>query len=91
MSAPTDGLAHAVSFCERDAQAAIDRLRQEDLLSDAEYWALQKVVALAGCLRRLLPERTVVELHNAFGAPGDFGYDTAVGDALYRLYRGDAK
>lgn len=88
MSAPTDELARAVSFCERDARAAIERLRQEDLLSDAEYWALQKVVALAGCLRRLLPERTVADLHSAFGAPGDFGYDTAVGVALDRLYRG---
>jgi len=29
---------------------------------------------------------TVAELHGAFGAPGDFGYETPIGSALARLY-----
>jgi hypothetical protein len=47
-------------------------------------------VELVRCLRRLLAGRSVDEVHRAFGAPGDFGYETAIGDALSRVYRGEA-
>lgn len=42
---------------------------------------------LPGVLRRLVERSTVAQIHGAFGAPGDWGYDTALGDALFRLYR----
>lgn len=35
------------------------------------------------CLARLLDGRSV---YQAFGAPGDWGYGTALGGALYRHY-----
>lgn len=41
---------------------------------------------LVRCLRRLLKGRTAEEILTAFGAPGDFGYDTPIGQALSRLY-----
>lgn len=42
---------------------------------------------LVGCLRRLVHTCTAVELHAAFGAPGDWGYDTALGRALSDIYK----
>ncbi len=35
-------------------------------------------------LRRV--SRLIDEVHKAFGAPGDYGYGTPQGEALYRLY-----
>lgn len=29
----------------------------------------------------------IAEIHGAFGAPGDFGYETPQGVALFRLYK----
>lgn len=49
---------------------------------------LREAIELVGCLRRLLPGMSVAEIHKAFGAPGDFGYETPVGIALMHLYRG---
>ena len=31
------------------------------------------------------------KIHKAFGAPGDFGYTTSIGQALQRLYRMEIK
>jgi len=31
--------------------------------------------------------QAVDQVHKAFGAPGDYGYDTTEGKALIRLYR----
>lgn len=75
---------------------AIDRLRENglneepDAVSDA-IQDLREAVELTRCLRRLLDGRTVREIHAAFGAPGDFGYETALGAALDRTYRGETK
>jgi hypothetical protein len=41
---------------------------------------------LIGCLRRLVPQCTVGQIHKAFGAPGDFGHGTPIGNALAELY-----
>ena len=49
---------------------------------------LRNASELVRTLRRLAGGRTAQEIHGAFGAPGDWGYDTPVGDALARLYRG---
>lgn len=78
-----------------DYAAAIDRLR--DLADDSEVgdailkrtYALREAVELVRCLRRLVRGRSIEELHAAFGAPGDFGYESAIGDALARTYRGE--
>lgn len=50
---------------------------------------LCEAIEVARCGRRLLRGRTVREVHAAFGAPGDFGYETPIGDALAKLYRGE--
>jgi len=74
---------------ERAVRDAIDRLRVvSDASDDLEAIAdsLRLSHALLGCLRRLTRGRTVQELHAAFGAPGDYGYETPVGDALARAY-----
>ena len=84
-------LVDAIYERSRDYRDAIDRLRE---LASAETenevydltMLLREAVELVGCLRRLVPERTTREIHRAFGAPGDFGYETPIGDALARLY-----
>lgn len=48
--------------------------------------SLRLTSELVGCLRRLTQDRTGREIHLAFGAPGDFGYHTALGIELARLY-----
>lgn len=90
------GLADALEQRHRAYLAAIDRLR--DLASpEAENETcdltatLREAVTLVGCLRRLTQGRTATEIHQAFGAPGDFGYDTPLGDALSSLYRGEPR
>jgi hypothetical protein len=69
---------------------ALDRLRDaapDDANLGEVTWLLRESIELAGCLRRLLAGRTVAEIHRAFGAPGDFGYGTPIGDALATIYR----
>lgn len=96
------GLQTAVRRRERAYADALDRLRDDaepDPYGDraarseeeqaADLRALREAVELVKCLRRLLEGRTVREIHSAFGAPGDFGYETAIGDALARTYRGE--
>ena len=45
-----------------------------------------KSVRLLDVLRCFAEKATVQEIHRTFGAPGDWGYHTPLGDALYRLY-----
>jgi hypothetical protein len=52
---------------------------------------LREAIELVGCLRRAVPNLTVSEIHKAFGSPGDFGYETPVGEALAQLYIDEAK
>lgn len=52
---------------------------------------LRNAAELIRVLARLLAGKSV---HEAFGAPGDWGYDTPIGDALLEVYRangGNAK
>lgn len=88
-----DALAKALSSRQADFRNAIDRLRElAPSTSENEVYELtsqlREAIELVGCARRLLAGRTVNEVHAAFGAPGDFGYDTPIGDALAALYRG---
>lgn len=48
---------------------------------------LRDAVEFSRCLRRLVPELTARQIHRAFGAPGDFGYETPLGAALHDIYR----
>lgn len=62
--------------------------RSELLDSDAERDArvvndLSNAGELVRVLARLVEGKSV---HQAFGAPGDFGYQTPIGAALYRYY-----
>lgn len=96
-----EDLAAALDEHEHEAREAIDRLRdiatdeadEDEEVPREEVYRLARhlrgSVDLLGCLLRLLPGRTLTELHAAFGAPGDWGYDTPIGDALARLYRGE--
>ncbi len=85
-------LVDALAKREKDYRASLDTVRE---LGDHEHtaaaatWTLREAIELVGCLRRLVRGRTVRELHAAFGAPGDFGYDTLIGDALAKIYRGE--
>lgn len=98
-----DQLVAALDDHEREAREAIDRLRdiatdeadEDEEVPREEVYRLARhlrgSVDLLGCLLRLLPGRSIEEIHSAFGAPGDWGYETPLGDALARLYRGEAQ
>lgn len=91
MSPSNEHLTEALAKREQLFKEAIERLRElaSDEAENEVYdltFTLREAVALVGCLRRLTGGRTVRELHEAFGAPGDFGYETPVGDALARVY-----
>jgi hypothetical protein len=84
-------LAAALNVRHGEYRAALDRVRdldEEDTTRSASL--LREAIELSACLRRLLPYVTVQQLHEAFGAPGDFGYDTPIGDGLARTYRGES-
>lgn len=82
-------LQDAIAKRERDYVRALDALRRDDE-PDGVVHDLREAIELARCCRRLLAGRSVEEIHRAFGAPGDFGYDTPIGDALSKIYRGEA-
>lgn len=92
-SANHESLAEALRRREQRCTESIVRLRElatddtEDEVADLTR-DLYRAVELIGCLRRLVDGRTADEIHDAFGAPGDWGYETPVGAALARLYRG---
>ena len=86
-------LCYALSEIEAEASdqlSEIDSLDTVDLHTIPATDELRRTVRLLGCLRRLVVGRTPQELHEAFGAPGDWGYEIPLGDALYKLYRGGA-
>ena len=93
-SPPVDKpLQDAIAMRERDYERALDRLerRVEDMGPRAleAVRELREALFLLRCLRRALAGRNVEEIHRAFGAPGDFGYETLIGDTLSKIYRGE--
>lgn len=87
-------LADAIAKRERLYRDGIDRLRElAPAAAENEVHEitslLREAIELAGCCRRLTHGRTAREIHDAFGAPGDFGYENEIGAALARIYRGD--
>ena len=84
-------LERALNERENACYAAIDKLRDiapSDIETEVHELTstLRDAVYLVSCLRRLTRGRSPREIHDAFGAPGDFGYQTPLGDALFRLY-----
>lgn len=67
-----------------DAEPQIDQDASEAL--DALDEQRRTLVRLLDCLCRLAEGATREQIRKAFGAPGDWGYDTPIGAALYRLY-----
>ena len=53
---------------------------------DRLYRSLNNAAELVRILARLVEGE---QFHKAFGAPGDFGYETPLGAALSRHYRGE--
>jgi hypothetical protein len=86
MTERTQPLIDAIATCERRHRETLETLR--DLDAD-DAWKLREAIELVGCLRRLVAGSTVTEIYKAFGAPGDFGYDTPIGAALAKFYRGE--
>ncbi len=82
----SDVLAHALWSRQRAYRDIIERHR--DVLDQVEVEALREAVELVGCLRRLAGPASVPVIHEAFGAPGDFGYESEIGMALDGTYRG---
>ena len=84
-------LVAAIRSREADYAGSLDHLIEHvesDVDATGHAQQLREAVELVRCLRRLVPHCTVEQIHKAFGAPGDFGYETAIGDALARFYRG---
>lgn len=98
MADSQQALVDALFARQKQFSRAIDRLRE---LASAEAEAenevydatllLRESIELVGCLRRLVAKMSVTEIHRAFGAPGDFGYETPIGDALAWIYRGEVR
>jgi len=88
MSEKISGLQGAIDQRVTEYMESIDWLRERAEDEDAgRSWVLREAVELARVLRRVVPHLTLDQVHRAFGAPGDFGYDTPIGDALANLYR----
>lgn len=70
-------LAHLIRCRAEDVRAAadIDDPSTQDQRDNAE---------LLNCLARMLEGKPI---HKAFGAPGDWGYGTPIGDALIAAYQ----
>ena len=90
MSEKNETLVNAMKRRESDYVNALAVARSGHDMDDETVSALREAIELTRCLRRLVPGMDVVAIHRAFGAPGDFGYDTPIGDALARTYRSDA-
>lgn len=80
--------------------AELDNLRSIDLsatedggIENTIYESVSQLrlgIVLIRVLSRLVAHAPLHRLHEAFGAPGDFGYESRLGQALYALYQGNA-
>lgn len=87
-----ESLQEALATRQKQYRDAVDRIldhvENDPGAYDAARLLRREAVELVGCLRRLVEWSSPAAIHHAFGAPGDFGYDTPIGDALAKLYRG---
>lgn len=85
---PNAALIRALQGEQKDIRQTFDRLLvvigagESSRVVDQFRNALEYIA----CLRRLLVGRSLREVHDAFGAPGDFGYEHPVGMALAEIY-----
>lgn len=82
-----DALDELTNLAERSEEAESDASTSEKIGMNRR--TLRDSIYLLDVLRKLVRERSVDELHKAFGAPGDWGYGNELGDALSKLYRGE--
>lgn len=84
----------AIRERERVYDRAVDKIRHlapeehEDKIHKLTS-EFREATFLLMCFRRLLLGCDRRAIYKAFGAPGDFGYETPIGSALDRLYRAD--
>lgn len=83
MSAANKPLVDALKEREYAYAQAIERIDDDKVRHE-----MREAAELVRCLRRLVMTSGTAEIHAAFGAPGDFGYQTAIGAALASVYRG---
>ena len=79
-------LQRAINVEMNDCVDAIDKLRE--LATSETENQVHEAIDLSNCLRRLVEGRSQKEVHKAFGAPGDFGYESPIGAALQKVYGG---
>jgi hypothetical protein len=84
-------LTKALELRVRLYERELDRLRRlNDGVTTDEALSvtrcLREAIELTRCLRRLVAESAPDQIHRAFGAPGDFGYEHPIGDALAVVY-----
>lgn len=83
-------LVDALAAREREYRAALERLAdfapEESGAARVSECLLCEAIEIVRCARRMVPACTLEQVHAAFGAPGDFGYETPIGAALARVY-----
>ena len=80
----------AIKKREQKYKSALEQLidvSDNDFEATDSAQALSEAIELVACLRRALPSLGVATIRRAFGAPGDFGYESAIGAALSTTYR----
>lgn len=82
-------VAAALRGIAAEVSTSLDMLR--DLLpegaDESAVNALRTGEHVIAVFARVTATMTPAELHRVFGAPGDWGYDTPLGDALYAAYK----
>lgn len=84
-------LQRAINVEMNDCVDSIDKIRSlATSETENEVYDLTRrlriAIDLSHCLRRLVEGRSQQEVHKAFGAPGDFGYESPIGAALQKVY-----
>jgi hypothetical protein len=72
--------AEKVSHVRYELRDSSDESERDDRL----YRDLDQSAELVRVLARIIEGKSI---HEAFGSPGDFGYETPIGSALYRYYQ----
>lgn len=76
----------------RDAFETVrDNIADEHPALYGQVRQLREAIALVGVLRRMVQLVDKEQLYWAFGAPGDFGYDTEIGQTLASVYEAQWK
>lgn len=84
MSNPTTDLVTLERVLRRHAEAVHNLVADET--SDQDTRTLRDGAELIRVLARMVAGKTIQEVHRAFGAPGDWGYETPIGNTLSNLY-----